>query len=120
EAEVGNACSGQRDFGRGLARWVADPVHRQLLAEFATGRQEPRRAGEVTHVKAIEARGVAGISTFAYLNDVFSVFRGQDRRETVLPDQGRIVAGGQLEPLGVEDRHEGVEERDAQSHALDL
>ena len=38
----------------------------------------------------------------------------------VLPDQGGVVAGGQLEPLGVEDRDVGVEERDAEPHPFDL
>ena len=32
----------------------------------------------------------------------------------------RVVAGGQLEPLGVEDRDVGVEQRDPQPDALDL
>ena len=37
-----------------------------------------------------------------------------------MPDQGRVVAGGQLEPLGVEDRDVGVEQGDPQPDPLDL
>jgi hypothetical protein len=69
-------------------------------------------------VQAIGAR--AGEGAVAHLDDVFSVFRHNQRGDAVLPDEGVVVAGTQFEPRGVHDRHVGVEQRRAQANRLDL
>ena len=42
--------------------------------------------------------------TLAELHDVLAVLRGDDRAQAVLVQQRRVVAAGQLEPLGVQNR----------------
>ena len=71
-------------------------------------------------MQAVETAGVSRISAFTNLNDVLSILWRDDGREAVAPDQGRVVADTQLEPLGVHDRHVGIELADPQPQPLDL
>ena len=87
------------------------PIQRTvtLFTKFAArghGRSGPR---EVADMEPIEAVGVARIGGLASNDDVGAVLGGENRNDPVLPDQSRIIARGQLEAAGVENRHVGVE-----------
>ncbi len=88
---------------------VADPAHGQRLAGLAAGRHDRRRPAGNCRRAADRGTAVAGIGTFADLDDVLAVLGRDDRGEAVPPDERRVVADAELEPLGVQDRHVGVE-----------
>ena len=71
-------------------------------------------------MQPVLARAVAAVGALADLDDVLAVGGDHDRTPAVLRRERRVVAGRQLEPLGVEDRDVRVEERDAEPHPLDF
>ena len=44
---------------------------------------------------------------------MYGVLEGDQRNEAILPDEGVVIARGQLEPLRVQDRDTRVEKRQA-------
>src|SRR6266852_4263398 len=62
----------------------------------------------------------AAVGALADLYHVAAVGRHHDRGDGVLAQERRVVRGGQLEALHVEDGDVGIEHRLAQAHTLDL
>ena len=106
-----------------LSRLTSD-VPQKLDGHFLTGLPTGRNHGEgsriVADVTAVVAVPVAAVAALANLDDVLAVSGSDDRRHAVLPQQSRIVAGREFKPSGIHDRDVRVEQRVAESNALDL
>ena len=109
KAKIAIGMAGQIDLGRGFAQHVADPANAQMLAQLATGRERGGRPWEVSDMQAVQALRIAGERRLAHGDDVRPVFGGDQRNEAILPDEGVVIARGQLEPLRVQDRDIRVE-----------
>ena len=103
-----------------LSIWIPEQTHIERFAGSPSGRNHAYGSGEVPYVEAISAVGVAGIRTLADLHEVSSIFGDDDGDKRILTQEGRIIAGGKLETRFVGDRHKGIEQEIAQTHAFDL
>jgi len=120
QAEVPVGLRRQGQAGGRLAEDVADPADGHRLADLAPRGDGRRRPGEIPDVEPVEAVGVARVGALAGGDDVRAILGRDYRDEPVLPDEGRVVAGRQLEPPSIQDRHVRVEERQPQPDPLDL
>ena len=71
-------------------------------------------------MQAVKALRIAGERRLAHGDDVRPVLGGDQRNEAILPDEGVVIARGQLEPLRVQDCDIRVEERQTQANSLHL
>ena len=71
-------------------------------------------------MQPVSALATSAISTLADFNHVLGSGRRHDRGERILQCQWRVIAGGKVESLEVQDRHVRVKQRRPQSHRLHL
>ncbi|MEY3548342.1 MAG: hypothetical protein RLZZ552_709 [Verrucomicrobiota bacterium] len=103
EDELGIVLGGQGDFfGEGITR--LEEADGELGAELAAGGIDGVRTTEVADVQAIEGIGRAAVGRFAHHHVVFAVVFGGEGAVAVLAVQDRVVGGGLLEAVLVEDR----------------
>ena len=121
-AQAKVAIRGRRESDiRGLlAGDVADPTHRDRLAELTAAGNRRGRTREVADVQAVETRAVAGVGALANLDHISSILGSDHRGEAVLPDERGVVARCEFKSLGVHDRDVRIEQGHAQPDPLDL
>ena len=91
-----------------------------MVAHLATGWEHGGGPWEVPDMQAVQALRITGERRLTHGDDVRPVLGGDQRNEAILPDEGVVIARGQLEPLRVQDRDTRVEKRQAQANSLHL
>ena len=120
DAEVGIRLGRGRDRLAGQFALGPDETNLGVGARLATGGEDrtwPRKLADVQSVPAVAAATVRAV---AHLDPVIAVGRRDDRGETILQQQRRVVRGIEFKSFGIEDRDVRVEQRVAEPDRLDL